>query len=115
MKELLKKLPWIDKETREVVLPFAIVLIPMVTGVAKETYSYLPVVWQIYLCLLWLEVLAIATFLICVAIQYLKRVIVFKHPLNIVKAYLSAIMCLGIASLIGLGIVPMIRNLISSF
>ena len=80
MKEFLKKLPWIDKETREVVLPFAIILIPVVTGIAKETYSELPVVWQVYLCLLWLEVLAIATFLICTAVQYLKRVIAFKHP-----------------------------------
>ena len=115
MKEILKKLPWIDEETRKAVLPFAIVLIPVVTGIAKETYSELPLVWQIYLCLLWLEILAIATFLICTAIQYLKRVIAFKHPLNIIKAYLSAIVCLGIATIVGLGIVPMIRNLISSF
>lgn len=68
-----------------------------------------------------LSVITIKSFIMAIRKMYeficslMKRVIAFKHPVNIIKAYLSAVVCLGIATIVGLGIVPIINDLISTF
>ena len=114
MKKILKNLPWIDKETAKIIIGIAVIMMPVTAEMVKETYSYLPVWWQIYFCLVWMDVLSIMLYFLGVGFQCLKRAVAFKYVLNIVRAYLSAILCLCVAGLLGIITVPIIGLIIAT-